>query len=513
MTIKLLFLFFIFGLLSSCNSKQDVDISSNNKVDIIISSTDKLKKVNTLDSLEYLTKITTQQIINNVTDSAIATYYYTVGILFYQLSGYEDALNYFVLAQNSYTKANMYLKSNQMLANQAVLQELKGNYKEAINIYLATAEVFKQHNDSASWASALSNIGVVYEEMGMAEKAIYYDKLGLNIKLAMHDILGAAANYNNIGVAYYELLNNPDSAIYYYTKAFEIFKTFGHTIRIAQARNNLGMLYIMLNDYALAKHHLEKANYIFDSIGNLQGKAVSQRYFGELNFAQGNDFNSLEYFKSAISIFKQINDKKSLMEMSSLMSKVYISMGNYPEATKMMQYSNSIKDSLLNAENKSIIIEMESKYQLKEKNKTIEVLLLEEELNRKQIRNQLMFISLLIVVFILIFVIYYINTIKNKLKQKQLTLELQNYLLRIDEMQLQINEIHERSKFSVDKIKEFDLSDRETEVLTLISQGFKNSEIATKLFVSQNTIKTHIKNIYVKLDVKNRVEALKRVDV
>ena len=503
----------LFVILNSCDRNNESHNVQMNNIDIVTSSIDELKTINTLDSLEYLSKVKAQQIIYNVTDSAIATYYYQVGMLFYQLSGYETALNYFVLAQKSYINANMQLKSNQMLANQAVLQEQKGNYKEAINIYLATAEVFKQYDDSASWASALSNIGVVYEEMGMAEKAIYYDKLGLAVKLARNDILGAASNYNNIGVAYYELLNIPDSAIYYYTKAFGIYKKYGHALHLAQARNNLGMLYIMLNDFTLAKHHLERANYVLDSIGNLKGKAVSQRYLGELNFAQGNDLSSLDYFKNAISIFKQINDKKSLMEMSTLLSKVYISMGNYSEATNMMQYANAIKDSLMNAENKAIIVEMESKYQLNEKNKTIEVLLLEEKLNRKKIRNQLLFISLLIVVFLLIFVIYYFNSLKNKLNQKQLTLELQNYLLRIDEMQLQINEKHDCSKFSEDKIKEFDLSDRETEVLNLISQGFKNSEIAEKLFVSQNTIKTHIKNIYVKLDVKNRVEALKRVDV
>ena len=96
---------------------------------------------------------------------------------------------------------------------------------------------------------------------------------------------------------------------------------------------------------------------------------------------------------------------------------------------------------------------------------------------------------------------------------KQLRLELQNYLLRIDEMQTEIEKKDDCNKFSEDKLKEFELSEREIEVLKLISQGFKNAEIAEKLFVSQNTIKTHIKNIYVKLDVKNRVEAIKRVDI
>ena len=513
MIFRLILIITISLAVYSCENKQEFADTKSDTNDVVTESIENFQSISSIDSLEYVTQIAEEDLIPILSDSAIATYYYQVGMLYYRLSGFEQALRYFTMAEIAFSKADLVLKATQMLANQAVLQELKGNYKEAIRIYISTAEVFKEYGDSTSWASALGNIGVVYEEMGMAEKAIYYDKLGLAIKLARHDTLGAATNYNNIGVAFSELLNLPDSAIYYYTKAFEIYKDNKNSFHCAQARNNLGMLYIMLNQFDLARFHLEKADHIFDSIGNLQGKAITQRYFGELYFTKGDDRSSLEYFEKAMAIFKQINDKKSLMEMGSLMSKVYISMGRYSEATKMMQYRNILKDSLMNAENKAIIVDMESKYQLKEKNKTIEVLQLEDELQRKQIRNQLMFIGLLIVVFLLIILVFYFNTIKNKLNQKQLRLELQNYLLRIDEMQLKIDKEGDCAKFSKDKLKGFDLSEREIEVLKFIAQGYKNSEIADKLFVSQNTIKTHIKNIYVKLDVKNRVEALKRVDV
>jgi DNA-binding NarL/FixJ family response regulator len=57
------------------------------------------------------------------------------------------------------------------------------------------------------------------------------------------------------------------------------------------------------------------------------------------------------------------------------------------------------------------------------------------------------------------------------------------------------------------------LSTREREVLELLAQGFRNKEIAGKLFVSQETIKSHLKNIYEKLQVNSRnkaIEFLKR---
>lgn len=53
------------------------------------------------------------------------------------------------------------------------------------------------------------------------------------------------------------------------------------------------------------------------------------------------------------------------------------------------------------------------------------------------------------------------------------------------------------------------LTDRETEVLELISRGMSNQDIAEKLFVSMTTVKTHIHRIYKKLQVKNRTAALR----
>lgn len=52
------------------------------------------------------------------------------------------------------------------------------------------------------------------------------------------------------------------------------------------------------------------------------------------------------------------------------------------------------------------------------------------------------------------------------------------------------------------------ISKRELEVLELMSLGFSNQEIAEKLFVSLNTIKTHSSNLFEKLEAKRRTQAI-----
>jgi len=60
------------------------------------------------------------------------------------------------------------------------------------------------------------------------------------------------------------------------------------------------------------------------------------------------------------------------------------------------------------------------------------------------------------------------------------------------------------------EMKKLGISQREYEVLELMSQGMSNQEIADKLFISLSTVKTHTANLYVKLDVKRRTQAVQR---
>ena len=56
------------------------------------------------------------------------------------------------------------------------------------------------------------------------------------------------------------------------------------------------------------------------------------------------------------------------------------------------------------------------------------------------------------------------------------------------------------------------LSDRELEVLQLMTEGYKYKEIAEQLVISVNTVRHHTRNVYSKLNVNNRAQAIARAN-
>ncbi len=68
----------------------------------------------------------------------------------------------------------------------------------------------------------------------------------------------------------------------------------------------------------------------------------------------------------------------------------------------------------------------------------------------------------------------------------------------------------ESEKLKAEQLAETGISQREFEVLQLMAEGHTNQEIADQLFISLNTVKTHSSNLFAKLDVKRRTQAVQK---
>lgn len=102
----------------------------------------------------------------------------------------------------------------------------------------------------------------------------------------------------------------------------------------------------------------------------------------------------------------------------------------------------------------------------------------------------------LIAVFFLLFGIWVANKI-TKSKEKTIIVEKEIRITSNENFILNETELQERK-----------ISKRELEVLILMAEGLSNNEIAERLFVSLNTVKTHSAKLFEKLDVKRRTQAI-----
>lgn len=76
--------------------------------------------------------------------------------------------------------------------------------------------------------------------------------------------------------------------------------------------------------------------------------------------------------------------------------------------------------------------------------------------------------------------------------------------------EVEVVTIKEGFVFNKNEYKKLGISQREFDVLELMAKGMTNQEIADSLFISLNTVKTHSANLYVKMNVKRRTQAVQR---
>jgi len=85
-------------------------------------------------------------------------------------------------------------------------------------------------------------------------------------------------------------------------------------------------------------------------------------------------------------------------------------------------------------------------------------------------------------------------------------------LTRTTEVVREVVVVRDAQPFVADqtRIDALGITPREHEILTLIAAGLSNREIAEKLFVSENTVKTHSARLFMKLNARRRTQAVQR---
>lgn len=522
-------LLFIFIFITEVSFSQKT--ISNESIDSLFfalkvkpNSIDKVDALYTLYKTSDKNKILNEDIIDEAISVAQKILYIKGLGKCYDRKGYasrkkydfSNSLIYHKRALNYLNKTDDTLAVIKCLNNLGVTYRKLNLEKEAFDFYFQALDVSEKIKHSKSIAIALNGIGNVFIDTGEYEKALYYFKRVYAFDLKRENIKGQEYSLSNIGESFlYQ--KKYDSAFYYLNKALDLTINHKHKLSEAYRYNLLGRLFLKKGDHAKSISYYNKAipileefneiRYLSNSLINI---GVNQLKLNALNKAKQN-------IDAGLKIAKSIKSRENIILGYNALVNYYSLTQNYKKALEANNSAIAIKDSILNEASQKSIISTQIAYETSKKDDAIQKLASEKTKIQKDAKAN--YNKLLMTIFggsgtlVVLFIMFYLYRKNSDLEIENKNNDLQNYMHQINELKDKVNSKQAISNQNIaENIEDFNLSKREIEVFTLITQGLSNDEIAEKMFVSKNTIKTHIKNIYSKLDVKNRIQAIKKIN-
>lgn len=427
-----------------------------------------------------------------------------------------------------------------------------GQYLEALPYYQTAFTIANNIADSIEIANQASNLGTVYSQMGNYGKAMGYFNMAYQIDFALKDTTALAYDLVNLGGLKLTTGENK-KAIQYFKEGLKVKKTIAgdhttHILRIgklsqaflADDKLDSARFYsdlaislaaeigdsLSLNKQLIIQAALNNYEKKYDAALNSARKAYqffqgednsyivsSSIQLAEANVRKGSFLRSRRLLDNALTISLANNLLEQAADIYKRRGELNEKIGQSKAALSDFKNFQVISDSLQKMDKQNAILILDQEYQTSKKQQEIELLQAKDlvsqlELNRKNRDNFILWTLLIILLAVSGFVYYSIRR-KNQLKNSLLTSQ-------INELRLQIKAVVEGS--SEDMNLEMDtlnasieepLSEREFEILNFAISDLSNVEIADKTFVSVNTVKFHLKNVYTKLGVSNRKEALK----
>lgn len=210
-----------------------------------------------------------------------------------------------------------------------------------------------------------------------------------------------------------------------------------------------------------------------------------------------NDQKALKTFSDGKKIATQFKNIKYLLYLNECLRTYYEENNQWQLAEQTFHRVDSLR-TIYNSE------ESTNKINLLEKD--LEIRTKDNEIREaKLLRNSLLAIcSFLIVGIYLAFRLYKSN------KEKSVLLEKENNRIR-EELKLLTNSLNAQGFTKID-LSQFNLSERQMEIIGLVKMGKSNKEIANQIFISENTVKYHLKAIYDRMNIENRSEFYKLIN-
>ena len=340
-------------------------------------------------------------------------------------------------------------------------------------------------------ATAYDRYMAYYLKYQTYKRLFVYDKAELNLNLALEEgVKSERKNKVAAQIKFEKLFMNFD--LLKFVEVEQLLLTIEEKDFEYVSYSTQGFYYAVLGIMAINKGQLEEAAKNYEIAIHLfethEPESLPMIYRKQIDlYRQLNQHDkAIESFEKGLYYAKKYNIDVYILNMYFDLAHYYKLTG---DAEKGIQ-AQEMCDKLAKAYNESEVLG---------KLNILESQLMQERIDGEQNKQQritfILISSLLFVILLLLFLYKYLNQVRKNKRQ----LEEENEQLRRDVLQW-MNE-YEGNQVHMDR-----LTERQHEIIELVKTGKTNKEIGNLLFVSENTVKYHLKNIYEILRVSSRVE-------
>ncbi|MEO9872792.1 tetratricopeptide repeat protein [Ekhidna sp.] len=461
----------------------------------------------------YLLSIEEPQILLLENQKALQESLSNVGFCYSELGIHEKAYTYYQRSFNLAVELNDSTEVAIGYFNMSNALLKQGDLQRGMQLLEEAYAIDKQRKDTAAIGFDLNALGYAALELNNVDQSIKYFKESIAL------LQKSTGNYNSLGTRYNNLskafLRKQawDSALYYNRKSIQIHEELNDEINLAERWVNRAVILNKMNLPAEAINwgtkakekvaSLEKSDLILKANHTLIESYEKQ---GKLNAALTLAENNLKLAGQVRSLGQSLIAQK---KYASLLAKV----GRSNQAYEALNFANVLADSINTIDAQRATSELAVKYEVDKIENENEILKLQNDVASAQLAKEQttnFWLTLLVIITVLAgVVISYVFISRSKIKEQLMQSEISELRLQIKQL---IDYKPEESSISLEQINKAlkePLSEREFEVLQMAMTDNNNSQIAEKIYVSTNTVKFHLKNIYQKLGVSNRKEALK----
>jgi ATP/maltotriose-dependent transcriptional regulator MalT len=407
--------------------------------------------------------------------------------------------------------------------NLGMISKKNGDYAKAVFYYLNALKEHDKINEPVSRMRVLNNLGALYIQKKDYVKAQNCFEEAYEIVKISNDQESLAQVFGGLGITTHHLGTKQD-ALNYFIQSADLFKKLGLTSDYGKQILSIADIQSELKKYKLAEENYHLAEQILIEKKDTYALSAVYNNLSECLINQNKPKQGAQYLEKAYKLsltYKDLNFNRLIVKN---LSSIYETLGEPEKALKYRKIYEELHEEMINVAENVKYAELNHQYETSKKEKKIEqqkVQITEMTNSRKSYLYILAILTLLLILFGFLYrkrikhqqsleenissIAKQISSLKSEnvaLKSKlvQTETELQSLVLKYSEA---------KEKLPPNLVA---LSKREYEVLLFIAEGLSDKEIADKIFVSVNTVKTHVRRIYDKLLVNSRMEATKMLN-